>query len=184
MTSHGHTYDKLFLTEGVGYHREKLISFEMALRDARIAQFNLVRVSSIYPPGAQFISLEEGVDRLTPGEIVHCVLSENATNQADHLIAASVGVALPPDANTHGFLAEHHSFDEEHTEAARHAESMAATMLSTLMNWPGAEDPCYDADHGVWIVGDSVVRSTSVVQATRGKDGLWTSVVAAAVFVP
>ncbi len=43
---------KNFLTHGVGRHREKLSSFEMALQDCGIAQFNLVRVSSIYPPGA------------------------------------------------------------------------------------------------------------------------------------
>ena len=36
---------KLFLTRGVGVHREKLTSFEMALREAGIAHFNLVRVS-------------------------------------------------------------------------------------------------------------------------------------------
>ena len=39
----------IFLTKGVGRHREKLTSFELALRDARIAEFNLVRVSSIFP---------------------------------------------------------------------------------------------------------------------------------------
>ena len=43
----------IFLTKGVGRHREKLTSFELALRDARIAEFNLVRVSSIFPPAAK-----------------------------------------------------------------------------------------------------------------------------------
>jgi len=184
LTRYGYIYEKVFLTKGVGHHREKLISFEMALRDARIAQFNLVRVSSIFPPGAQFISPDEGLEALAAGQIVHCVLSENATDRANHLIAASVGAALPSDGETHGFLAEHHSSGEEHEEAAQHAESLAATMLSTLMGWPGAENPCYDAAHDVWIVGDSVVRSASVVQAARGEAGLWTSVVAAAMFVP
>ena len=33
-----------FLTKGVGRHREKLTSFELALRSAGIAEFNLVRV--------------------------------------------------------------------------------------------------------------------------------------------
>jgi arginine decarboxylase len=37
---------KVFLTKGVGKHREKLQSFEMALRDAGIASYNLVRVPS------------------------------------------------------------------------------------------------------------------------------------------
>jgi len=39
---------KVFFTRGVGVHREKLASFELALRGAGIAQCNLVLVSSIY----------------------------------------------------------------------------------------------------------------------------------------
>ena len=41
---------KVFLTKGVGVDKHKLTSFECALRDAGIAAFNLVRVSSIFPP--------------------------------------------------------------------------------------------------------------------------------------
>ena len=39
----------IFLTKGVGKSKEQLTSFEMALRNASIAPFNLVSVSSIYP---------------------------------------------------------------------------------------------------------------------------------------
>jgi len=38
-----------FFTKGVGRHAQKLMSFELALRDAGIEKQNLVRVSSIYP---------------------------------------------------------------------------------------------------------------------------------------
>ena len=41
---------RLFFTKGVGKHKERLTSFELALRDAGIAAQNLVRVSSIFPP--------------------------------------------------------------------------------------------------------------------------------------
>jgi pyruvoyl-dependent arginine decarboxylase len=40
---------KIFYTKGVGVHREKLASFEMALRVAGLAHCNLVLVSSIFP---------------------------------------------------------------------------------------------------------------------------------------
>ncbi|MGA1793552.1 MAG: pyruvoyl-dependent arginine decarboxylase, partial [Thermoplasmatota archaeon] len=49
----GFTPKRLFLTKGVGRHREKLASFELALRDAGIEKFNLVHVSSIFPPGCK-----------------------------------------------------------------------------------------------------------------------------------
>lgn len=40
----------VFFTKGVGVHKEKLRSFELALREAGIAQYNIVSVSSILPP--------------------------------------------------------------------------------------------------------------------------------------
>src|SRR2546425_7149448 len=46
---------KAFLTKGVGRHKEKLTSFEMSLRDAHLANFNLVRVSSIFPPHCELM---------------------------------------------------------------------------------------------------------------------------------
>jgi arginine decarboxylase len=46
----------MFFTKGVGKHREKLTSFELALRSAGIAACNLVRVSSIFPPGCRIMS--------------------------------------------------------------------------------------------------------------------------------
>ena len=45
----------MFLTKGVGRHREELHSFELALREAGIEKCNLVQVSSILPPGCPFI---------------------------------------------------------------------------------------------------------------------------------
>ncbi len=47
---------QIFLTKGVGSHREELHSFELALRDAGIEKYNLVQVSSIMPPGCKLIS--------------------------------------------------------------------------------------------------------------------------------
>ena len=45
---------EMFFTKGVGKHREKLTSFELALRSAGIAACNLVRVSSIFRRDAGF----------------------------------------------------------------------------------------------------------------------------------
>ena len=52
---------KVFLTKGVGRSKDQLTSFELALRDAGIEPFNLVTVSSIFPPGARLVSRNEGL---------------------------------------------------------------------------------------------------------------------------
>jgi predicted nucleic acid-binding Zn ribbon protein len=61
---------RIFFTKGVGKHRERLTSFELALRDAGIAAQNLVRVSSIFPPQCKLIARSQGLKYLNPGEVV------------------------------------------------------------------------------------------------------------------
>src|SRR5437763_1372885 len=79
---------KAFLTKGVGRHREKLTSFEMALRDAHLANFNLVRVSSIFPPHCELVDREEGLSMMQPGQVVFAVIAESSTNEPSRLVAA------------------------------------------------------------------------------------------------
>src|SRR5436309_2261683 len=102
----------MFFTKGVGKHREKLTSFELALRSAGIAACNLVRVSSIFPPKCRILSRAQGIKLLEPGQVTFVVMSEAATREPHRLIAATVGVAIPRDRDTYGYLSEHHSFGE------------------------------------------------------------------------
>jgi arginine decarboxylase len=173
-----------FLTKGVGRHKEKLSSFEMALRNAGIAQQNLVRVSSIFPPHCKLIAKERGLERLQPGAITHCVMSDNATNEPNRLIAASVGVAIPKDRNHYGYLSEHHSFGEREQRAGDYAEDLAAEMLATILGVPFDTDKSYDEKKEIWKISGEIVTTRNVTQTAIGnKDGLWTTVVAAAVFI-
>src|SRR5256884_8308980 len=86
---------KAFLTKGVGRHKEKLTSFEMSLRDAHLANFNLVRVSSIFPPHCELMAREEGLSLLKPGQVVFGVIAESSPNEPSRLLSASPGVAMP-----------------------------------------------------------------------------------------
>jgi arginine decarboxylase len=72
---------KIFFTKGVGVHKDKLASFERALRNAGIEKFNLVYVSSIFPPNCDVVTKEEGLKLLAPGQIVFCVMARNETNE-------------------------------------------------------------------------------------------------------
>ena len=56
--------EKVFFTKGTGVHKDKLVSFEMALRNAGLAPYNLVTVSSIMPPDAEIITREEGLPQI------------------------------------------------------------------------------------------------------------------------
>lgn len=175
---------KIFFTKGVGKHKEKLASFEAALRDAKIEKFNLVRVSSIFPPGCKKVSRDEGLKDLVPGQIVFCVMSENSSNEPNRLIAASIGCALPADASTYGYLSEYHSFGQTEENAGDYAEDLAASMLASTLGIEFDVNKDYNQKKAIWKMSGKIVKTTNYTQsAIVDKNGLWTTVIAAAVFV-
>jgi len=176
---------KVFLTKGVGVDREKLVSFEMALRKAKLAPYNIVRVSSIFPPQCKMISKEQGLRELSPGKIVHVVLSEVSTKEPHRLMAASVGVAIPKDARQFGYLSEHHSFGQAAPTAGDYAEDLAAQMLATILGLEFDPDNSYDEKREIWKISGKFVKTHNVTQTAIGnKNGWWTTVVAGAVLLP
>ncbi|MEO0086970.1 MAG: arginine decarboxylase, pyruvoyl-dependent [candidate division WOR-3 bacterium] len=176
---------RVFFTKGVGKHRDRLSSFEAALRDAGIAQFNIVQVSSILPPGCKIISKQQGLRYIMPGEIIFCVMSTNATNEPHRLIAASVGVAIPRDKNQYGYLSEYHSFGESEVKAGEYAEDLAAQMLATTLGVEFDPNTSYDERKEIWKISGKIYRTMNITQTAIGdKNGLWTTVIACAVLIP
>jgi len=174
---------KMFFTKGVGRNKEKLSSFELALRDAGIEKFNLVNVSSIFPPNCKVIPKEKGLEMLKPGQVVFVVMARNETNESNRLTVASVGCAIPADPNTHGYLSEHHSFGQTDEEAGDYSEDLAARMLASTLGIEFDENASYDELKEIWKISGKIVKTTNVTQSAIGREGFWTSVLAAAVFV-
>jgi arginine decarboxylase len=176
---------RVFLTKGKGISRERLTSLESALRDAGISRFNIVRVSSIFPPRCKLVKRESGLSLLEPGEIVYCVLSENSTNEPHRQIAASIGLAIPKDRSKYGYISEHHSFGQTEVKAGDYAEDLAASMLATILGVEFDPNKSWDERKEIWKISGRIVRTTNITETAKGdKDGKWTTVVAAAVFVP
>lgn len=175
---------QMFFTKGVGRHKHSLQSFEEALRRAGIAQFNLVRVSSIYPPRCAIVSRQRGIRKLTPGQILFCVLAECRTNEPNRLACAGIGLAVPADKEQYGYISEHHGYGMTQRACADHVEDMAAKMLAATLGRELDPNKAYNEQKEVYQTKDLIVRARAVVQTAEGdKGGLWTTVVAAAVFV-
>lgn len=175
---------RVFLTKGVGKHKERLTSFELALRDAGIAAQNLVRVSSIFPPNCKVIPRALGLKHLHPGEVVFAVLAENSTREPHRLLASSIGMAIPADRTTYGYLSEHHSFGQSENQAGDYAEELAAEMLATTLDVDFDPDKSWDEKKEVYRLSNKIVRTMNVTQSAVGdKNGLWTTTVAAVVFL-
>lgn len=144
---------KVFFTKGVGSHPEEIASFEYALRDADIAPYNIVPVSSVLPPDAELVEPREGIRELRRGMVVHAVLSRCSTRNG--AVASAVGVAR---GNGMGYIIERCK-EGDVEGVGREAEGIARELLDE-------ED----------------VESFNVeASADAGDD--WTTAVAAAVFV-
>ena len=176
---------KAFLTKGKGQHKEKLASLEQALRAGKIAPFNLVKVSSIFPPHCKLISREAGLKLLKPGQIVFLVMSECASNEAHRLISASVGLAIPNDPDHYGYLSEHHIFGQDEKEAGQYSEDLAAYMLATTLGVNFDTSQIWNEEKNIYRLSDKLtVRTKNITQTAKGEKGLWTTAFAAAILIP
>ena len=175
---------KIFFVKGKGFHRSKLASFEQALRDAGIERFNLVSVSSIFPPYCIEITQEDGLKQLRSGQIVFAVIARASSNEFNRLICSSIGVAKPADKGQYGYLSEHHTFGVKPENAGETAEDLAAEMLATTLGIPFDPDTNYDAKKEEFNLSGKIVETKNITAcATVRDENEWASVLAAAVFI-
>jgi len=175
---------RIFFTKGVGIHKDRLASFELALRKAEIEKCNLVYVSSILPPNCKMIPQKEGIACLHAGQITYCVMARSETCEPNRLISAAIGLAAPSDRDAYGYLSEHHAFGETDERAGEYAEDIAATMLATTLGIEFDAEKAWEDREQVYKASGKIFKTTNVVQSAEGdKRGLWTTVVAAAVFL-
>ncbi len=178
------TPKRMFFTKGVGHHRNRLQSFEIALRQARIEKYNLVQVSSIFPPDCTIVPTQKGLAALSPGQICFLVLARENTNEPNRLVSAAIGLARPKDKKQYGYISEQHAFGQTAKAAAGFAEDLAATMLASTQGIELDPDKAWDERKKAYMVGKRTFVTRSIVQSARGhKDGLWTTVIAAAVML-
>ena len=175
---------RIFLTKGAGKHKERLTSFELALRDAGIAAQNLVRVSSIFPPNCKLVPRKDGLKYLESGRSRVCGCGRELHARTASPGASSIGLAMPADRSTYGYLSEHHSFGETDQIAGDYAEELAAEMLATTLDVEFDPDKSWDEKKEVYRMSNKIVRTANITQSAVGdKKGLWTTVIAAAILI-
>jgi arginine decarboxylase len=148
-----------------------------------VAQLNLVQVSSILPPKCKFISRKSGVETLIPGQLGFCVMARADTNEHGRLVASSVGIAVPRDGEKWGYLSEVHGHGMNSQQASDMAEDLAAGMLGTTLGMEFDPDKAWSEKEQVYKSSGFFIKTTNVTQTAKGKEGLWTTVVAIAMFL-
>ena len=113
------------------------------------------------------------------------MLSKNSIQEPQRLIAASVGLAIPSKKDSYGYLSEHHSFGQSEEAAGNYAEDLAATMLATTMGIFFDSKQGWDEKKQICETSGMIIKTNNITQSVAGDlSGQWTTVLAAAVFVP
>jgi len=173
----------VFFTKGVGRHKYRPQSLELAMRHAGIEKYNFVQVSGILPAHCKIITVTQGIRRLQPGQIVFGAMSESSSDEPNRLLCAGIGVALPIK-DQYGYMAEHHGFGMTEERIGDFVEDMAATMLAATLGIPFDPNKNYDERKEIYRMSGNIVRTRNVVQTAEGdKNALWTTVIASAVFI-
>jgi len=175
---------KVFFVNGVGAHKDKLASFELALRNAGIERYNLVYVSSILPPNCKIVRRKDGLKKLMAGQIIFCVMARNESNEPNRLISAAIGLAVPKDKSNYGYLSEHHAYGETARVSGEYAEDLAATMLASTLGIPFDSEKAWDERKQIYKASGYIFKTSHICQSAQAnKNGLWTTVISAAVFI-
>ncbi|HET7897052.1 MAG TPA: arginine decarboxylase, pyruvoyl-dependent, partial [Flavisolibacter sp.] len=176
---------QFFLTKGVGVHQKDMRAFENALRDAGIHTCNLIKTSSILPPGCQRISPEEGMKKISPGQITFAVMAQSQTNEPGQSITAGIGMAQPKDKTLHGYLAELEGIiGRTEEDVKKDVIEMAIENLATEWNPTFDGENVYRKGKKNYRLENRDVSVDSIVQSARGAGkNQYTIVITAAVFI-
>lgn len=76
-------------------------------------------------------------------------------------------------------------FGETEEKAGEYVEDLAASMLASTLGIKFNPDDAWDARKQAYKLSDKIVYTSNVTQSSQGnKNGLWTSVAAAVIFIP
>jgi arginine decarboxylase len=174
-----------FLTKGTGVHQKDMRAYEEALRDAGVHMCNLVKVSSVIPPGCKRISYEEGIRYITPGQITFAIIAQSQTNEPGQIITAGLGIAQPKSRDKHGYITELESIigrTEEDVE--EDVIEMAIENLVTEWNPKFDGEKVYRKGKKNYVLEGEKIEVDSIVQTAKGaENNQYTMVVALAIFI-
>lgn len=91
------------LVAGTGEGATELNAFDAALRDAGVGDLNLVKVSSILPPGAR----REPSCSLPPGALAPTAYARISIPTPGQIISAAIAVGISADQDRCGVIMEH-----------------------------------------------------------------------------
>ena len=90
------------LSASIGYGKTELTSFDDALLNSKIANYNLVKVSSILPAFTVYSS----IITIPEGDLLYTAYATQTTNKNGVKISAAIAAGIPSDPHNIGVIME------------------------------------------------------------------------------
>lgn len=109
------------ISRGVGTGPTRLAAFDQALRSAGVADFNLVRLSSVIPPNSVVLETESTRQvRGAHGDLLYCVYADAYSSTPGEAAWAGMTWAQHEDGSGAGLFAEHSGWSERDLKRELH----------------------------------------------------------------
>ncbi len=79
------------VAKGVGRGPTRLAAFDSALHARGVGNYNLIRLSSVIPPGTDIVRGKGTTPEDEYGHLLYCVIATEAVTQKGHVAAAGIG---------------------------------------------------------------------------------------------
>jgi len=138
-----------FLVRGSAEGRTRLNAFDKALLNAGVGDTNLMRMSSILPPGAKQMDVND-VD-LPKGGLIPLAYATIDGNTPGRLISAAIAVGIPEDKSEPGVIMEY----EDHADLDT-VESIVRQMVVDGFEYRNRklkEIKSYGIEHKIKVCG-------------------------------
>lgn len=107
------------MSKGIGKSKNGLPSFDKALLDAGVGNYNLVRLSSILPARHEWVPIEEITSRIKEGSLLPTAYSTITSDILGDTIVSTIGVGIPADTNHVGVIMEYSTKNVTEEEALK-----------------------------------------------------------------
>ena len=113
-------FGPIVMTRGIGHGPTTLAAFDTALLDAGVANYNLICLSSVIPPGSVIERRRWHTPPQEWGQRLYCVMSQMREDRPGHTVHAGIGW-VRDGAGGHGLFVELHDDDRHRLERDLHA---------------------------------------------------------------
>jgi arginine decarboxylase len=119
---------KISVTFGTGEGKTKIAAFDRALWDAGIANYNLIRLSSVIPEGADVVIGKADMNNKEHGHRLYVVLSEQYESVKGRKAVAGLGWVSANHTRGKGIFVEHGARTEK--EVTEYIENTIKSMTA------------------------------------------------------